>query len=446
MIQRSIESPKWLTSGSIYQINPRTFSKEGTIASVTKELPFLASLGISTVYFCPVFDADTSETNQSPRQIGSGTGNPKNPYRMNDYFRIDEEYGTMDDLRECIKACHSLGMHIILDLVYFHIGPNAEILKYHPEFARQNADGSFICGGWNFPQLDFNNPGLREYLWDNMVYYIAVLDADGFRCDVGDCIPVDFWAEGRRRIRAVKHDAVLIDEGADGQKVLSAFNAVYGFSWHSWIYNAITGACGASAIRECWEEKNRSYPEGALILRDMDNHDTVTDWPERVETVAGNEGMDLIQALNHCIDGIPMVYCGNELCCDTPINLFANRFHPGRFSATPREKLMNTPQTLRRICLLRTMNEIRRKDDLLQTGKTEWIDNDKPGSVIAFRRCSGSRRLWFIGNIHGPETTVRINDCLPAEGLKVIYESGAELTSCDELKLKQSGFAVYTNF
>ena len=49
MIQKALSAPAWLTSGSVYQINPRTFSPEGTIAAVTKELPYLASLGIATI-------------------------------------------------------------------------------------------------------------------------------------------------------------------------------------------------------------------------------------------------------------------------------------------------------------------------------------------------------------------------------------------------------------
>lgn len=443
MIQKSIAAPEWLTSGSVYQINPRTFSAEGTISSVTKELPFLASLGISTVYLCPVFEADISETNQSPRQKASQTGNPKNPYRMNDYFTVDEEYGTMDDLKECIRECHRLGMHIILDIVYLHIGPNAPILKIHPEFAKQNADGSFILGPWNFPVLDFSCPGLREYLWSNMVYYVAVMDADGFRCDVGDNVPIGFWEEGKRRICAVKPDAVLIDEGIDGEKVLSAFNAVYGFSWHACLYNIFTGIADASSLKVIWEETNTKYPAGALILRDMDNHDTVTDWPERIETLIGHRGMDLVTALNHCIDGIPMVYCGNELCCDTLINMFANRFYPGIFSATPREKLKTTPQALRREEIIKTLNRERKENGLFGTGKTEWIAHDRPESVIAFKRCLKDEKLLFIANLSKSETTVKINESLSEKELKVIYSSGAQTTGSDTLNFAPFGFAIY---
>ena len=91
------KAPEWLEKGSIYQINPRTFSSEGTINSITKELPFLKELGFDIIYICPIFEEDTSLENISNLQKASNTGNPKNPYRMNDYFFVDEEYGSSED-------------------------------------------------------------------------------------------------------------------------------------------------------------------------------------------------------------------------------------------------------------------------------------------------------------------------------------------------------------
>ena len=321
MKRTAICSPDWFNKSAIYQINPRTFSKEGTIQAITDEIPFLKDLGFRILYLCPIFEADESLDNRSPRQLASKTDNPKNPYRMNDYFSIDNEYGTMDDLRVLVKKAHEAGMYVLLDLVYAHIGNSADIIKRHPEFVMQNQDGSFVCTEWNFPKFDFNNEGLREYLYCNMVYYISVIDVDGFRCDVGDMIPIDFWNEAKRRILRVKPDAVLINEGSRYHYMETAFDACYCFDWHECVRKIFCGTDSASKIKELYE--NLDLPKGGKLLRDIDNHDTVTDWLGRTETVCGHNGMEQIEVINYLIDGIPMVYAGNELACEAHLNMFA---------------------------------------------------------------------------------------------------------------------------
>ena len=96
--------PQWFAKGNIYQINPRTFSPEGDLKSIGKELPFLRELGICAIYLCPIFKEDDSITNWSKRQIASQTNNPKNPYRMNDYFAHSATRYTMH--HRCMKATY----------------------------------------------------------------------------------------------------------------------------------------------------------------------------------------------------------------------------------------------------------------------------------------------------------------------------------------------------
>ena len=164
MKNTALAAPEWLARSAVYQVNPRTFSKDGTIKAVTEELPYLKSIGFNIVYLCPVFEEDDSTDINfwSERQKASETNNPKNPYRMNDYFAIDEEYGTVSNLKELIDKAHALDMRVLLDLVYAHIGPNAPVIKKHPEFIKQNPDGSFITTKWHFPELDFKCEGLRD--------------------------------------------------------------------------------------------------------------------------------------------------------------------------------------------------------------------------------------------------------------------------------------------
>jgi len=429
MLNRAMNVPEWFKNSSVYQINPRTFSAEGTIRAVTERLPELASLGFGIMYLCPIFEEDETTENWSRRQILSETMNPKNPYRITDYFSIDSEYGTMEDLKEFVERTHQLGMHVILDLVFLHAGPNAKILKAHPEFAKQDADGNWLLNEWNFATFDYTNPGTREYLWSNMVYYIGAIGVDGFRCDVGDQVPEDFWVEGRRRIQAIKPDAILINEGKKFFWMKNAFDATYAFAWHSMLYKAFTQGESAQLIRQQWEADWAETPSGGLLLRDIDNHDTVTDWPMRTETAAGHDGMEQIIALNYLMDGIPMVYCGNEIACEAKLSLFANRFHPGRFSTTDWQGA-DAPAAIRRQDVIRKLNALRRESSTLQAGMTRWLEHDQPNHVIAFSRHSAQEEWLFIGNASDEECTVRFNETFNGE---VVLTNIEALPSCADL-------------
>ena len=110
-------SPVWVTRGVMYQIQPRAFTPEGTLKAATERLPKLAGLGVDIIYLCPVFVADDDPNIQgrSPRQKKTRMNNPRNPYRMKDYYHVDPEYGTDDDLKTFIAEAHMLGMRVLLD-------------------------------------------------------------------------------------------------------------------------------------------------------------------------------------------------------------------------------------------------------------------------------------------------------------------------------------------
>ncbi|MBR5868749.1 MAG: hypothetical protein IKZ21_04830 [Clostridia bacterium] len=430
---QAVTAPDWLARNAIYQINPRTFSPEGTISAITKTLPELKGLGFNIIYLCPIFEEDPSEdrANWSIRQKRSETNNPKNPYRMNDYFKIDEEYGTLEDLRELIDTAHAMDMRVLLDLVYLHIGPNAPILKRHPEFAKQDEDGNTILTRWFFPHLDFTCPGLREYLLSNMVFYVGELDADGFRCDVGDGVPIDFWNEGRRRIQAIKSDAVLINEGRNWDYLLTGFDASYFFWWHETLYyifggvsDGISGQKPSTSLEELRRGSTpENFPAGGLLLRDIDNHDTVTDWPARIERVAGHDGMELIEVINYLIDGIPMVYCGNELADEANLSMFANRFHMGKFEVTDR-RIAKEAYSVRRQEIMKTLNRMKQESDILRYGKTVWLPNSADDKVLSFARDYKGNKITLIGNVTTEPLSVTVDTDL---GDRILMSRGGSL-------------------
>lgn len=415
--------PEWFMRNAVYQINPRTFCAEGTIAAVTKELPNLKKLGFKTMYLCPVFEEFETKDKKfwSKRQVKYGTNNPKNPYIMNDYFEIDPEYGTMQDLKEFVQKAHKLGMKVLLDLVYYHAGINAKFLKQNPEFAVQDENGNIAISYWNTAILDFNCDGLREYLYSNMVYYMTAVGVDGFRCDVGFKIPVDFWVEARRRIKAIKPDAVLLNEGSNWTYCEKAFDSTYCMSWHENLNKFIKNLATAKDVRNSYEEIQKAETKNVCLLRDLENHDTITDWPIRDEIAAGHDGMELVQVMNYCIDGVPMVYCGNEVADTAKVNMFANRFFMGEYEATNRKS--RTKAAKRRMEVMKNLNSYRAQSDLLCYGKTKWIDNTEDEKSLSFERKLGNERLLFVGNLTKEDVKCKLFTDFTFEGAEIIFES-----------------------
>ncbi len=435
--------PEWMRKGSIYQINPRTFSNEGTIASITKEIPFLADLGFKVIYLCPIFKEDDALENRSPRQLASETENPKNPYRIVDHFEIDSEYGNLQDLKDLVKKAHTFDLKVMLDLVYLHVGCNADMIKQYPDFVQRDEEGNIKTTLWNFPILNFESEGLREFLWCNMAYYVSAIGVDGFRCDAADHTPLDFWTEGNRRIRAIKPDAVFLYEGAKPEAFEKGFDMSYCFPWHEALYFTVRDGAPASDIRKAHETVHREAPDGSVFIRNLDTHDTVTDWPERMETVAGHNGMEQILVLNHVIDGVPMIYCGNELADSTALNMFSNRFFRGRFQATDRDAIKNEGYSLRRQEIIRRLSTFKAQSDTLCYGETAWIDNSCNERVISFERRHGGEKIVFIGNLSKDACTARVD--LPGiENGEILFQSEAEpIFSSDEgLRLPPYGYAV----
>ena len=437
------KAPEWLEKGSIYQINPRTFSSEGTINSITKELPFLKELGFDIIYICPIFEEDTSLENISNRQKASNTGNPKNPYRMNDYFFVDEEYGSSEDLKNLVDEVHRLDMKILFDVVYAHIGPNAQILKLHPEFAEQNNDGSFVYTEWHFPRLDFNCEGLREYLYCNMVYYISVFGIDGYRCDVGDLVPIDFWKEAIRRMKTINKDAVLINEGCNYDYMLTAFDASYCWTWSTKLREIFCKDLPAYELKLFSEQLSSQLPQNAKILRSIDTHDTVTDWVGRTETIATNDGMEQIEVINYLIDGIPMVYCGNELACEAKLSMFANRFYMGEFETTDRDN-KHSASAVRRQEIFKRLNSMKKEFDILTNGKTQWLDSPSPENVIIFKRINSDEEIIFIGNAKNTTVEISTTDIGNTDNC-ILTNKKSEFNSKDVLQLLPYEYVVFRN-
>jgi len=410
------QAPRWFAEGYTYQIQLRAFTPEGTLKAASQRLPHLKDIGVGTVYLCPVFvtDDDMDSSGWSARQIKSGYGNPKNPYRISDYFHVDEEYGADDDLRDFIKQAHSLDIRVLLDIVFTHCGPRAVFIKDHPEFFTYDEKGEIILSDWNFPALNFKSESLRTYLKTNMLYYVCDFNVDGFRCDVADSIPLDFWMEAREELEKVKPDIVIAAEGQRRSNTVEAFDANY--DWEivlncafSLLKNpkAYTDKGGAAAIRNQYEKYMAEFPKGTKFWHFTENHDTSNDSYEyRVESVYGHNNQELGLAFCFALDGIPLVYNGQEICDASRHSIFSTKG-----VACIDWSLADKDYAVKRSNLLRKWSQMRKNYSCLVDGAVIWIDNDSPDKVCSFKRSDGiSDDVLFVANCTSEKVRVRLSD------------------------------------
>ena len=444
MINHSVkEAPAFLRQSVIYQINLRTFTPEGTLKAAEKRLPHVASIGVDIVYLCPVVLADDDPRPEfwSERQRKSGCNNPKNSYRISDFYAIDPEYGTDADLKDFVAAAHRLGLRVLLDLVYFHCGPSAVFLKEHPDFVMRAQDGSAENGFWCFPKLNYDSPGLREYLWRNMEYFIREFDVDGYRCDVAGLVPLDFWEEGRRRIDALKPDLVMLaeSEGDRRDEQRFAFELNYGFSFFQNVPRVLLGDKPVCTLREAHEKLRALALPGARFIHGTDNHDLANDqYENRVEKVCP-EWCPASLVLCFALDGVPMLYNGQEIADAHRHNFFANRFH-GPVQGIDWTQ-QNSPAAETRMRLVRGLITLRRSTPALTLGATRWVDTPWPEELLAFRRETPEQTVFAVVNLgHAARTLALPSGRLLLSGGMAACSGGAvTLPPGGYLLLEQNG-------
>ena len=407
--------PDELKKSVIYQMYLRSFTLEGTLKSAEKRLESIKEIGVDIVYLCPICEADSDMRTEywSDRQNASGLGNPKNPYRISDYFKIDEEYGTDEDLKSFVKTAHSLGLKVMLDLVYFHCGPAAVFIKEHPEYVLCDETGEVIYGEWHFPQLNFKSHKLREYLTENMMYFVKEFDVDGYRCDVGDGVPLDFWSDAIKTVKKFKPEIIMINEGDKPEYIERDFDLNYNYGWASGVRSAFLKKEPATITQEKWNWY-QSLIKNNRGLRAIENHDIANDdYENRIEKVLGHDAVEAMFVLDFMMDGLPFIYNGNEVCDSARHSIYSNRFYGG-FCIDWNSVSKETINRRRRI--LKRLSDIKKTVTEIYDGSVEFLKNSNPDEVITVKRekykqvyvvintSANSQNVTFLAEM--PETVI----------------------------------------
>lgn len=264
----------------IYSIFVRNFTEEGTFEAARKEIGRIKELGADVIWLMPIH----------PIGVKERKGVMGSPYAIQDYRKINPEFGTMEDFQRLVDTIHENGMKVIIDVVYNHTSPDSWLSENHPEWFYHKPDGTFgnRVGDWtDIIDLDYSNKELWDYQIETLKMWAQYVD--GFRCDVASMVPAEFWVRAREEVETVREGCIWLAESVDNgfirsnrakqvgswsdSEIFQAFDLSYEYDVYEWYRGYLTGQNTLAEYAEHLNLQESVFPDNYVKLRFLENHD-----------------------------------------------------------------------------------------------------------------------------------------------------------------------------
>ena len=368
---------------AMYQVNPRVFAPEKSLRAVADRIDSIASLGVNVVWVMPIYPIGVEKGKNSP-------------YCISDYKAIAPEFGTLDDFKHLVRVCHEHGMGLILDWVANHTAWDHPWVKEHPDWYTHDTETDTIIHPRPFDWLDvadlnYNNDSMRLAMIDAMKYWIADVGIDGFRCDVADCVPADFWKQAIDTLRQAAGDRqiLMLAEGKSPENFMAGFDMNYAWDFKDSLISVFNQNQRADVLFKVDKAEYDSLPDGKVKLRFTTNHDESTKQtpPALFHSQRGSMAAFVATTFLH---GGALIYSSQEVGYPDPINFF--NYVPVDWKAN--SQLYKEYQRL--ISIYNARPEIREGD----------IKPYPHKDVLTFERTAGAERLLVIVNLRDSAITI----------------------------------------
>ncbi|HZW28718.1 MAG TPA: alpha-amylase family glycosyl hydrolase [Trueperaceae bacterium] len=442
--------------GVWYEVFVRSFADSdgdgvGDLPGLRSRLPYLAELGVTGLWLMPV--------HPSPSYHG---------YDVTDFYAVNPEYGTLEDLLLVLEDAHALGMRVLLDLVPNHTSSRhpwfqaalAGDPRYRDRYvwadeppawrgtrggsAWHRADGSHYLGLFSpdMPDLNHRDPAVVRELYDVASFWLG-LGFDGFRVDAIQHVvegadglianaPENYdWVRAFvAHVRSVAPDAVVVGETWTEMPAIVRYHAAglpASFDYPTW--RELTGAVqrrSAADLAFALAQAEELYPAGAMRATFTGNHDqtrfaTQLSLPRRDE-----RRLRLAASLLLTLPGTPFIYYGEEVgMTDGPGAFDVEKRTPmpwepgeGRGFTTgvpwtdPGEPVPGVTVAEQRAdpdslwWHYRRMIALRRTHPALYRGATRVLDSGER-AVLALERDAGDELLYVVANLSARDVAVR---------------------------------------
>jgi maltooligosyltrehalose trehalohydrolase len=335
------------TGQVIYELHVGTFTREGSWRAAMDRLPDLADLGVTVIEMMPVADFSG--------RFGWG-------YDGVCLYAPTRLYGAPDDLRAFIDRAHALGMGVVLDVVYNHLGPDGNYLaEFSPDYFTDRYKND-----WGRALNFEGSEPAREFFVANAGYWIDEFHFDGLRLDatqdIHDASPEHVLGSIVSRVRAAAPSrrtyVVAENEPQRTRLVRPAAQGGYGVDalWNDDFHH--TAVVALTGIREAyytdykgtaqefiscarfgylyqgqwyhWQKQRRGEPGLDLPPRAfvsyLENHDQVANTPfgRRLHQLASPARLRALTALTLLGPATPMLFQGQEFASSAPFLYFAD--------------------------------------------------------------------------------------------------------------------------
>jgi len=435
----------------------------GDIEGIISNIPYLADLGITTLWTTPLFD--NNDTQYSYHH-----------YACSDYYKIDPRLGKNEDYRRLSDSCHSKGLKLIIDVVPNHCGsshwwlkdiPAKDWFNTWPVYTSSNyrmtawtdphasqADRYRLTHGWfapNMPDLNLQNPLLFDYLRQVYVFWIESANIDGMRVDTYPYNDIKTAAQFIQSIRNEYPDMNVVGEcwvktPAEIAYYQSGNNNKDGFDSRltsvmdfclkdvfSSAFNESESWDGGMARFYSLYAQDFVYANPNMIMNFLDNHD-IDRYSTAVKRDVNKYKMGLAMLLT--ARGYPQIYYGTEIMLDgIPGDYQGHRFDfPGGWAEDKRNAFTVKDRTIVEnevFNYLRTLLNYRKNNPVLQSGLMKQFIPEN-GIYVNFRYNDDKTIMIIANNNEQPKDIdlIRFKEMLSGKN------AGTEITTSKTYSLK----------
>lgn len=419
-----VQHPEWTKNATIYEVNIRQYTTEGTFKAFENHLQRLRDMGVDILWIMPIH----------PIGEKGRKGTLGSPYSVKDYYGINPEFGDMESFKHLIDTIHAMGMHVIIDWVANHSARDNQLVTDHPDWYIKGRDNNFVSTPWrdydDIIDFDYSQPGLREYMTNAMKYWLKETDIDGFRCDVASFVPIDFWENTRAELDKIK-PVFMLAEAADRDLHQHAFDMTY--SWALWdaLHNITSGHSSIDALTGGYIAEHVSiWPKNAYRMNFTDNHDKNA-WEGATYTNFG-KGLHAAIVLTGTMDGMPMMYSGQEAGLNHALPFFE------------KEPIQWKEDTVGKIYT--KLFHLKHDNEALWNGK--WggemvrIKNDKMQQVISFVREKNNSKVITVVNLSNEHVKTNLETQYDKGNYRELF-TNKEYTLTENLSLDLAPWSYY---